>query len=239
MLKRNLLVVLALAAALGAQVPQAGARSEARRTYYYLTAGQRQFAEFQPPPAAGSKEDLADLAALRDWQAKRTEGECARANSEATASYSELFGGLNPFPTPLPDDVAAVLARVKSETDGVVGGIKYKFKKQRPFRRDSGLKPCLGRIGGLAYPSGHATIARVFALLLSDLVPERRAQFLARADEAALDRVIGGVHHPSDIEAGKKLADSLYSMYLKSPAFQSDMKTLRDLLALEPAAAAK
>ena len=96
--------------------------------------------------------------------------------------------------------------------------------------RDAGLEPCLRRIGGLSYPSGHSTIAHVFALILADLVPERRAEFLARADAAALNRVIGGVHHPSDIEAGKRLADLLYAEFLKSPAFRADQEALQQYL---------
>jgi len=69
--------------------------------------------------------------------------------------------------------------------------------------------------------------------MLAELVPSMRKVCLARADEAALDRVIGGVHHPADIEAGKKLADKLYRKYKKSPVFRGDMETLRGLLVKE------
>ena len=85
---------------------------------------------------------------------------------------------------------------------------------------------------GLSYPSGHATISRIEALVLADLVPARRAELLARADEIALSRVIGGVHHPSDIEAGKRLAETLYAVYRKSPAFRRELETLRGCLIL-------
>ena len=48
----------------------------------------------------------------------------------------------------------------------------------------------------------------------------------ARADEAALDRVIGGVHYPTDIEAGKRLGEAIYAELRKNPAFQRDEKAL-------------
>ena len=205
-------------------------------TTYYITAEQQRFPDFPAPPRQGSRADKKDLAVLEDWQNRRTAEQCAAANAAARASYAEFFGDIGPFPRPLPAGAAAIFKRVQGETDGVAADIKDMFKRPRPFLRDPALDPCLGRVGGLAYPSGHATISRLFALMLADLVPSRKKEFFARADAAALDRVIGGVHHPSDIEAGKKLAEKLYKRYRKSPVFQADMRVLEGLLAREGAA---
>jgi len=207
------------------------------RTTYYLTAEQQKFPGFPAPPEAGSKKDKADLAAVLLWQGRRTPADCARANAGAHAAYEEFFGDISPFPEPLPEAAAAIFRRVKTETDGAAADVKELFKRPRPFLRDAALEPCLGRVGGLAYPSGHATISRLFALMLADLVPARKKEFFARADAVSLDRVIGGAHHPSDIEAGKKLADKLYRAYKKSAAFRADMETLRALRTGEGAAA--
>ena len=240
MLKQRSLFVLALALALCAPARYSRAADwEINQSTYYLTAKQQQFPKFPPPPVAGSKTDLADLATLHEWQTKRTKEQCDRAVVQAHAEYETFFGGISPFPDPMPAGITEILKRVKAETDGIVGGIKDKYKRPRPFHRDASLDPCLGKVGGLSYPSGHATVSRVFALILSDLDPEHRAQFMARADEAALNRVIGGVHHPSDIEAGKKLGDMIYKLYLKSPAFRADMKILRGLMLPVPAGSAK
>lgn len=208
-----------------------------QRSTYYLTFQQQGFPDFPAPPAAGSKADLADIAALKDWQARRTPEQCAKAASEAHATYEEFFGDITPFPAPLPAAAAQIFDRVRSEADGTISGIKDKYKRPRPFHRDAALDPCLGRIGGLAYPSGHATLSRLYALMLADLVPSRKQEFFARADEAALYRVIGGVHYPTDIEAGKKLAEKLFRAYKKSPAFRADLKTLKGLLQKEGVAA--
>ncbi len=188
------------------------------RSTYYLTARQQELADFPAPPAAGSEADRADMATLKDWQGKRT-------------AYGEFFGDISPFPAPMPAPAAEVFRRVKAQTDAVAAQLKERFRRPRPFARDAALEPCLGRVGGLAYPSGHATISRLFALILADLVPSRKKEFLARADEAALYRVIGGVHYPSDIEAGRKLAEKVYRAYEKSPAFRADIKILKGQLA--------
>ncbi|MDT8285583.1 MAG: phosphatase PAP2 family protein [Elusimicrobiales bacterium] len=205
------------------------------RTTYYISAEAQEFTGFPPPPADGSPADLADLQGVRDWQVKRSTAQCAAANAAARAAFTEFFGEISPFPSPLPPGAAVILGRIKKETDGAAAGIKDRFERPRPFLRADDLDPCLGRIGGKAYPSGHATISRVLALILSDLVPSRRKEFLARSDEAALERVIGGVHHPADIEAGKLLGDRLYAAYSRSPAFKADMRSLRGFLKRAPA----
>lgn len=200
------------------------------RTTYYITAEQQAMPDFPPPPEPGSPDDVRDLAVVLDWQMRRNAEDCAKANAAARANYDTFFGEVSPFPYPLPAAAAEILARVKTETDGVAADIKDKFRRERPFLREPALDPCLGRIGGLAYPSGHATISRVFAHILSELVPSDREVFFARADRAALERVVGGVHHPSDIEAGKELADRLYEKYRKSRVFRRDMKRLRKMV---------
>ncbi len=233
---RNRKLLLALALALFVPFSLFAEDWVIPRTTYYITSDQQKFPDFPAPPAAGSRADLLDLAVLKSWQRKRTPEQCAKANAAAHAGYEEFFGDISPFPEPLPEAAAVIFRRVKTETDGAAADIKEMFKRPRPFLRDASLEPCLGRLGGLSYPSGHATISRLFALMLADLAPSRKKEFFARADQAALDRVIGGVHHPSDIEAGKKLADRLYKVYRKSPVFKADMETLRALLVKEGAA---
>jgi acid phosphatase (class A) len=181
------------------------------------------------PPAPGSPEDKTDLETIFDWQSRRTEADCAGARAQAKAEYGAFFGDVSPFPDPLPPDASKILFRVYFDGGMAVGAAKEHFARQRPFRRDKALKPCLGKAAGLSYPSGHAAVSRLFALLLADVAPERRASFLARSDRAALNRVIGGVHHPSDIEAGKLLGDAVYAEMLKEASFRADLARLKAL----------
>jgi acid phosphatase (class A) len=237
MWKRSALILPALVLSLCVWPPYAGAKPKPVRVGHYLQPDQFQFPQFQAPPVSGSNSDKADMAVVREWQNKRTEDQCAQAQAEARAEYDEFFGSMSPFPRPLPPGAAVVLRRVKSEVDAAASKLKDRYMRLRPFNIDSSIVPCISGVGGWSYPSGHAAIARIYALLLSDLEPERRLEFIVRADEAALNRVIGGVHYPSDIEAGKKMADILYPMYLKSPVFISDLETLRGYLMRVPAGA--
>ncbi len=235
MMKRKLLLGLILSISLLSGVSAAeGQTKHLSHAGHYLDPGAQSISQIPPPPADGSDLDKIDMAALHEWQNKRTQAECDRAKSETSASYDEMFGAVTPFPKPLPKKAAAIFAKIKSDTDETVLAIKNHYNRQRPFKRDSTLKPCidpaLGKIGPLSYPSGHAAVSRVFALILAGLVPAQKDIFMAKADEAALNRVISGVHHPSDIEAGKRLADNLYSQFLKVPAFTKDLNKLHSLL---------
>lgn len=221
---RNLLA----AAALAALSACAGARSKPEQVSYLDAAIET--VQPAPAPAPGSETDKTDLATLRDWQLKRTPAQCAAAAAQPHATYEEFFGQAGLFGTPTPPAVSAFFDRLHHELYLEVTVIKKRNARPRPYNRDASLSPCLGKWDDYAYPSGHALNSRVFADILSELAPSRTGEFRALSDQAALNRVIGGVHHPSDIEAGKLLGDRLFAEYMKNPAFRADLEGLRKYL---------
>jgi len=197
---------------------------------HYLDLDGLDLTDVPAAPEDGSYEDKNDFEVLFDWQKKRTPEQCAAARAEMEHSFKIFFGKISPFKAPEPAEVTTFFKNVSADSVAAHRFIKDAYKRQRPFLRDTRIKPCVFKVGGYAYPSGHATISRLFALILGDLVPSRKKEFLTRADEAALNRVIAGVHHPTDIEAGKILADVLYKNLKEEPEFSSDMKTLKRFL---------
>lgn len=197
---------------------------------HYLLAASLDLRGVPAAPAAGSPADKEDFRVILDWQARRTPDQCAAANKEMSHSFEVFFGAISPFPSPVPPKVKEFFKNVENDSVTAHKFLKDVYKRDRPFVRDARVKPCLPRVQGFAYPSGHSAMARLEALILSDLAPARRAEFLARADQAALNRVLGGVHHPTDIAAGKALADVLYKELLKEPRFTADLRALRSLL---------
>jgi len=211
-------------------VPSVSAADRAAAAGHYLSLDGLDLTAVPAAPADGSAADKEDFRVLYDWQARRTPAQCAAARGEMEHNYEVFFGKISPFGSPTPAGVKTFFNNVSKDSVAAHTYLKQAYQRQRPFVRDPGLKPCIARVQGLSYPSGHSAMARLFALILGDLVPARRAEFLARADEAALNRVIGGVHHPTDIAAGKALADALYKALLKKPAFRSDLAALKPLL---------
>ncbi|MEI7529165.1 MAG: phosphatase PAP2 family protein [Elusimicrobiota bacterium] len=207
-------------------IPAAPAPVAVARPSSYLTQSQLQINDFPAPPAAGSAEDKADLAAVLQWQKVRTQDQCDAALAQSDESFISFFSSVTPFQKPLPAAVGTFFKRVGANATDANQYIKKIYKRDRPFLRLAALNPCLGRAQGFSYPSGHAGMSHLFGLILSDLLPRQGAIFMREADQAALNRVIGGVHHPSDVEAGKKLGDRLYKELLKNPVFVSDMQGL-------------
>lgn len=193
----------------------------------YIAPWEVETSVVQPPPAPGSPEDLRDLTELKRWQAERTNDQCAAAWLQEDAGYEAFFGAVSPFARPAPDKVADIFQRVRIDAASVMYLLKRKYQRPRPYLRDINILPCVEKESSYAYPSGHSTVARVFGLMLAELRPAQASVFMAYADQAALNRVIGGVHHPTDTAAGKLLGDEVFRALKKDKNFRTDMDLLR------------
>ena len=60
-----------------------------------------------------------------------------------------------------------------------------------------------------AYPSGHSTVGYALALALAKKFPYKKDLILQQGLKIGENRLIGGVHHPSDVVAGRKLAEQV------------------------------
>lgn len=81
-----------------------------------------------------------------------------------------------------------------------------------------------------SYPSGHATMGSLCAILLTQMLPEKQAELSARAELYRESRLIVGAHHRTDIEASKALATAVAAMMSQNFAFQRDALEARNEL---------
>ena len=182
-------------------------------------------------PKPGSEAQKADEMELRKLQKSRTAEDCKRANSEVVVTlqnfYGKPYGDLN-------EQQLAVLNplvdQIRSEFGNYIGYAKRAYARPRPYEYVMGLVPCLPKEPSLAYPSGHAILAVFYGDILADFFPEQAERLQQRAEQISKDRVLGGVHHPSDVEAGKKLGHLLYSELKKSKRYQADVDKYKMLL---------
>ncbi|MNS76343.1 Major phosphate-irrepressible acid phosphatase precursor [compost metagenome] len=188
-------------------------------------------ANFPPPPVEGSEIDIADIAKVREYQTTRTEEDCKRTRHEQYLDIQSTFA--EPY-GPLTKEEASKLSPLYSKifvlTDEYVIGIKELHKRPRPFVRDEKIVLCVPSHPSTSYPSGHATISRTAANIFATLLPAKAAALKARADQMAEDRVLGGVHHPSDIEAGKTLADIVSEELLKQQVLRIPLENAKKSL---------
>lgn len=169
-----------------------------------------------PFPARGSTEEVRDFEVLLAKQNSRTKDECVEAERESTANLKNFFAGPK---GPLTREEYLLannkLNKLLAAAVAKIVLLKTKYNRPRPYISNREIKPCIDLENSKAYPSGHATLARAYARVLGIMFPSKQAALMVRADEVAANRVLGGVHHPSDIEAGKKLGDELADDYLR------------------------
>jgi acid phosphatase (class A) len=190
-----------------------------------------------PFPAVDSDEGKADLAILLWHQRTRTQPEIQRALSEVkltVGAYATAAGvPLGPVQYP---KTTALIDKVGKDIKVVTDGLKAHFKRPRPYMTDARVQPAIERETSPSYPSGHATRGLAIAVVLSELAPERREALLAQGRLVGVNRVIGGVHYPSDIESGQRLALKLAAAWLADAQNRSLVESVR---AAEWPAAAK
>lgn len=108
---------------------------------------------------------------------------------------------------------------------------KEHWNRPRPYVASDRVKPVTKvEIEG-SYPSGHATRGTIFAEILSEAFPGQRDALLQRGREIGWDRILAGVHYPSDVAAGRVLGHDIAHQLLKSDAFRSRMEAVRSELA--------
>lgn len=104
--------------------------------------------------------------------------------------------------------------------------VKYHLLRARPYTLEPNLQP-LAIMGSPSFASGHTLWAYIQAFTWSELVPEKRQQFLALAYEIGESREIMGIHYPSDEEAARVLAHRMLSAMWENPEFQKDLNAAK------------
>jgi acid phosphatase (class A) len=215
-----------------------------RDQHTYLTRVTADFvAIFEEPPARDSAATRGELERLLELQSTRTEAEVAAARADRKTDVRRFYRALGFADGANPDLplLRELMTRVENDIRPYVRAAKDRFRRLRPYEIDSRIEPCIDHVrGDLSYPSGHATYGYVMAYLLSEMVPQRRAQLLARGEEFARQRMVCGVHFGSDIEAGRAGAHWLAFALEGDPGYRQDANAataeLRAALHLRPAA---
>jgi acid phosphatase (class A) len=185
-----------------------------------------------PPPAAGSAAAQRDLQAVLAAQQARTAQDMAAAKADTERSVFRFADalGLSAQPAALPKTVAFF--------DRVAKLDKMEAKEAKEFWKHPRPSVVSAQVHALSkekpddwsYPSGHATFGYSTAVLLANMVPEKRAAIFARADVYGEHRVVMGVHFPSDVEAGKIAGTVVADEVLRDPQWQDDYAAARSEL---------
>ncbi len=212
----------------------------AHQTGPYLDAQTLDLVDYLPPPPADdslvTKEDLKTVLAL---QKSRTPQQVARAQADVVNEvwrFSDVVGNPKFTKENLPK-VDALFKRSFETMVAIVDPAKAKWNRPRPFLFSKLVTPVVERLKSASYPSGHSTNGTFMGLTLARMIPEKRTEIMARAQEFAYNRVVAGAHFPSDVAAGQRTATAIAAVLYARPDFQNDFaeakKELRAALELK------
>lgn len=124
-----------------------------------------------------------------------------------------------------------LLARSLTDTTRTVRIVKNQYRRPRPYLINK--KPiCTPEYqtqmeGNGSYPSSHAAIGWVWALVLSEIAPDRADATLARGLAFGHSRIVCNVHWNSDVVEGRILAAAIVARLHAEPAFRADLDLVK------------
>ncbi|KAA3451983.1 phosphatase [Mesorhizobium sp. SARCC-RB16n] len=176
-----------------------------------------------PPPANDSAQTKAELGEVLTMQVTRTPEMEARAIADAEENVWRFADVMGPnFNKDKLPKFSAFFDRVVETEGAVVDPAKDVWKRPRPHQLSDLVKPVVKLSSSGSWPSGHATVGTMMGIILSDMVPEKRAEIMARAAEFAHNRIVGGIHYPSDVEMGKISGSVIAAVLLNRDDFKAE-----------------
>lgn len=182
-----------------------------------------------PPPAKGSDADKADMQAVLEAQAHASDARKAQALADSDETVYVMFTPVlgEKFTAANTPKAAHLFERIGDSEDDTLDAAKPFFGRIRPWIANTDVKAIAKPTKSGSYPSGHTTRVTINAIMMSMMVPEKKEQFWARADDYAESRVIGGMHYPTDISAGWRTGTAMATMMLQDPAFKADFNAAK------------
>jgi acid phosphatase (class A) len=198
--------------------------------YIFFKPGQLDLGKLlAPAPDPASEMQKRDLVAVLEAQKVRTPAQIEQAVGDNALSIYRFADVLGPtFSADQLPRLDAFFKRVFNDSRILVLTSKDVWDRPRPYVV-SALVETVGerpKAPG-SYPSGHAIFGYLSAILLANMVPEKAASLYTRGYQYGANRVIAGVHFPSDLEAGRTAATVITAGLMQNPQFQSEFEAAK------------
>lgn len=195
-------------------------------------------------PELGTKESDADYQALIEFQQNRNPEECQFGSYLKWPSYEAMFSQSKPdylddsqlpirFSVLLDENEVEktkdLMKKVLKISTRITTYYKDFYKRDRPSRVEKKLEPCVEvPPGATSYPSSHTAKGAVVGCLLAKKFAhngdEKRAKEILAYGEYMGDlRAVVGVHHPTDVAAGKAIGYALCEKLMEDADFSKKL----------------
>ncbi len=188
------------------------------------------------PHAEGSAGQAADLAAYTATRALRGSPRWDLAAQDANLKFPKAASTFScamdmPISQEQTPHLNMLLRRTLLDAGLSTYAAKDSYNRKRPFVVKSegsctpAEEPTLTKDG--SYPSGHAALGWAWALVLSEVAPERTNALLARGYAFGQSRVVCGVHWQSDVDAGRVMGSAAVAVLHTDPTFTAQLAAAR------------
>jgi acid phosphatase (class A) len=190
-----------------------------------------------PAPAVDSSRQTADTGWAERMQTFRGSARYELAISDADLTFpaaASVFSCALGIPVSEDETPALYLLLRRTLTDMGLASYSAKnaYQRERPFmvRGESVCTPkdeeALRKDG--SYPSGHTAIGWGWALILTELVPDRAEEILARGRSFGESRNVCNVHWYSDVVAGRLVGSAAVAKLHTKEEFLSAMTAAQE-----------
>ena len=185
-----------------------------------------------PPPAAGTAAMALDEAFAQSTFAQRGSPRWALAEADANLAFPEAAGVFScalgaPISQAATPRLYQLLRRTLTDAGLSTYGAKNRYQRTRPFAANQqpicteGERAALLKDG--SYPSGHAAIGWAWALVLSEIAPDRSNALFARGLAYGESRNICNVHWRSDVQNGLVMGAATVARLHADAEFRHDL----------------
>jgi len=235
-------IVVGFAALAAGCAAQQTVKAPSSKAQGYLAAGEYpdSLALLPAPPEKGSAMLAQDEAVSKEAHAMRDTPRWNQAALDADLRFpqaAETFSCALDAPVTEKDSphLYTMLRRMLLDAGRTTTAAKDHYARQRPFvvYGESSCSPgdeAVLRINS-SYPSGHTTVGWAWALVLTEIAPDRTNALLARGRSYGESRIVCNVHWQSDVLQGRFLGAGLAARLHGKDEFLSDLAAARTELA--------
>jgi len=201
--------------------------------FNFLKPGQVELTKLvPPPPPLGSEAEKLDMAGVLEVQKTRTPQQSKRALEDNRLSiyvYDDVLGpNFKAVNLPVLD---AFFKTLHADARILLMQTKDVMARKRPHLNNSEVKPLDPNLRlPWGYPSGGVMNSTLTAIVLAEMVPEKRTELFERNHEYGHNRVVVGVHYPRDVAAGQMAGVAAAQAMFDTPAFVKELGPAREEL---------
>jgi len=184
------------------------------------------------PPKEGSVAFKNDQAVSRASQKLRATARGTQATSDADLAFPHVAGVFScalgvPVSQAGSPRLYQLLRRTMTDAGLATYAAKDHYKRTRPFvfYKEDTCAPkdeaALRNDG--SYPSGHTSIGWMWALVLTQVAPDRADALLARGRSFGESRLVCNAHWQSDILAGRTIASGTFAKVQSNATYRADV----------------